>query len=131
MVRIRRFNVVKTATVVALMYIVIVAIFAIPFLLIFGIAGVSLNGGPNVGAGLAGILIAGVFVVLVYGLLGWVFTAIACVIYNLVAGWVGGIEVEVDRVEPPPPPPAWLAPGAAPPGPPAPPAAGPPSVPVP
>jgi hypothetical protein len=127
MVRIRRFNVVKTATVVALMYIVIVAIFAIPFLLIFGIAGVSLNGGPNVGAGIVGILVAGVFIVLFYGLLGWVFTAIACLIYNLVAGWVGGIEVEVDRAEPPAPPPAWLAPGATPP---APPAAGPPSAPV-
>lgn len=121
MVRIRRFNVIKTATVVALMYIVIVAIFAIPFLLIFGIAGVSMNGGPDVGAGLAGILIFGVVIALFYGLLGWVFTAIACLIYNLVAGWVGGIEVEVDRVEPPAPPPAWMAPGGTPttlPGPP-------------
>jgi hypothetical protein len=127
MVRIRRFNVIKTATVVALMYIVIVAIFAIPFLLIFGVAGVSMNGGPEVGAGLAGILIFGVVISLIYGLLGWVFTAIACLIYNLVAGWVGGIEVEVDRVEPPAPPPVWMAPGGSPTTPPGPP----PSTPVP
>ena len=47
MVRVRRFNVVKTATVVALMYTVIVAVFAIPFFLLFAIAGVSVNGGPT------------------------------------------------------------------------------------
>jgi hypothetical protein len=128
MVRIRRFNVVKTATVVALMYMVIVAIFAIPFFLLFAIAGVSVNGGPTQSTGLvAGGIVFAVLAVLFYGLLGWVFTAIACLIYNLVAGWVGGIEVEVDRVEPPAPPPTWMTtttppspPTAAPPSPPAP-----------
>jgi hypothetical protein len=128
MVRIRRFNVVKTATVVALIYVVIVAIFAIPFMLLVGIAGVSMNGGPEVGAGVVGILIFSVVIALFYGVLGWIFTAIGCAIYNLVAGWIGGIEVEVERVEPPPPPPAWMAPGS---GSPAPPAAPPPSAPVP
>ena len=109
MVRIRRFNVVKTATVVALMYMVIVAIFAIPFFLLFAIAGVSVNGGPTESTGLvAGGIVFAVLAVLFYGLLGWVFTAIACAIYNVVAGWVGGIEVEVDRPESPAPPPAWM-----------------------
>jgi hypothetical protein len=131
MVRIRRFNVVKTSTVVALMYMVVVAIFAIPFFLFFAIAGVSTNGGPTQGPGAAGAvagLAVAVVAVLFYGLLGWVFTAIACLIYNLVAGWVGGIEVEVDRPEPPAPPPAWMTSGTTPQ---APPAAGPPSTPVP
>ena len=32
---------------------------------------------------------------LFYGLLGFVFTALGCIIYNLVAGWVGGIEIEI------------------------------------
>jgi hypothetical protein len=127
MVRIRRFNVVKTATVVALMYVVIVAIFAIPFLLLVGIAGVSTNGGPQVGAGLVGILIFAVVIALFYGLVGWIVTAVGCAIYNVVAGWIGGIEVEVDRVEPPPAPPAWMAPGG---GPAVPPASPPPSSPV-
>ncbi|MEO7191552.1 MAG: hypothetical protein ABI051_10905 [Vicinamibacterales bacterium] len=31
-----------------------------------------------------------------YGVMGFVFTAIAAAIYNLVAGVVGGIEIEVD-----------------------------------
>jgi hypothetical protein len=70
----------------------------------------------------------GVFVVLFYGILGWVFTAIACAVYNIVAGWVGGIEVQVEQVTPPTPPPAWLAPGTTPPS--APPTAPPPSAPA-
>ena len=128
MVRIKRFNIVKTATVVALIYVVVVAIFAIPFLLLVGIAGVSMNSGPEVGAGVVGILVFSVVIALFYGVLGWIVTAIGCAIYNLVARWIGGIEVEVERVEPPPPPPAWMAPGS---GSPAPPAAPPPSAPVP
>jgi len=49
MVRIRRFSVVKTATVVALMYMVIVAVFAIPFFLLFAVTGVSVNPARSIG----------------------------------------------------------------------------------
>ena len=128
MVRIRRFNVVKTATVVALMYTVIVAVFAIPFFLLFAIAGVSVNGGPTqaVGNGV-GLLVVAIVAALVYGLLGWIATAILCLLYNFVAGLVGGIEVEVDRPEPPPPPPAWMTSTT----PPLPPTTSPPSTPAP
>jgi hypothetical protein len=121
MFRIRRFNAVKTATVVALMYMLIIAIIVVPFLLLFAVAGVSVNGGPNQGGGVIAVLGIGVVLILSYGLLGWVFTAIACVLYNVVAGWVGGIEVQVEAVVPPAPPPVWMAPGSAPPGPPVPP----------
>ena len=31
----------------------------------------------------------------IYGVLGFIFIAIACLLYNLVAGWVGGIEMEL------------------------------------
>jgi len=127
MVRIRRFNVVKTATVVALMYTVIVAVFAIPFFLLFAIAGVSVNGGPTqaVGNGF-GLIVVGIVAALVYGLIGWIATAILCLLYNFVAGLVGGIEVEVDRPEPPPPP-AWMTSTTPPP----PPTTSPPSTPAP
>ena len=132
MVRIRRFNVVKTSTVVALMYMVVVAIFAIPFFLFFAIAGVSTNGGPTQGPGAAGACRrarrrGGRRPLLRAARLG-LRRAIACLIYNFVAGWVGGIEVEVDRPEPPAPPPAWMTSGTTPQ---APPDAGPPSTPVP
>jgi hypothetical protein len=109
MFRIKRFNVVKTSTVVAVMYMVVTAIFLVPFALLFTVAGVA--GGSQGQGGIAGILVVGVLVaVFVYGLLGWVITAVACVIYNLVARWIGGIEVEVEAVSAPPPPPAWMAP---------------------
>ena len=123
MFRIRRFSVIKTSNVVALIYMVVVAIFAVPFALLVAIAGAGSNQlqGGAVG-GIAFALIA----ILGYGLLGWVFTAIGCLIYNLAAGWVGGIEVQVEAVAPPPPPPAWM-PTTTPPPPAQPPAAQPPT----
>lgn len=115
MYRIRRFGITKTATVVAVMYMVIVAIFVIPFLIIGLVVGAM--GGAEARQFFGGGLIFGLFAILGYGLFGWIFTAIACYIYNVAAGWVGGIEVQVEPVAPPPPLPAWMA---APPQPPQP-----------
>ena len=36
-----------------------------------------------------------IFFPVLYGLFGGIFAAIGAAIYNLVAGWVGGIEVEI------------------------------------
>jgi hypothetical protein len=36
-----------------------------------------------------------IFFPICYGLIGGVFAAIGAVIYNLVAGWVGGLEVDI------------------------------------
>ena len=45
----------------------------------------------------AGIGIAVVIVLpIVYGLIGFVFCLIGAAIYNLVAGWVGGVEIQTD-----------------------------------
>lgn len=38
------------------------------------------------------------FMPIIYGLIGAVFTFLAALVYNLVAGWVGGIEVEADTI---------------------------------
>lgn len=32
---------------------------------------------------------------IIYGCIGFIASAIGCAVYNLVAGWVGGIEVEL------------------------------------
>ena len=115
MYTIRRFSVMKTATVAAVMYVVIVAIFVIPF----GILAVAFGRG-DAGAGVGvSFLVFGLFAAVLYGVIGWVITAIACAVYNLAAGWVGGIEVQVDQSAPPPAPQLW-APTAPPTAPPAP-----------
>ena len=122
MYTIRRFSVVKTATVVAAMYVVLVAIFIVPFALLT----VAVGRGDSAAAGLVGVLVFGLLAALLYGVIGWIFTAIACAIYNLVAGWVGGIEVQVDQSAPPPAPQLWAPtapPSVPPPSPPAQPSA--------
>jgi len=53
-----------------------------------------------------------------YGIVGWIFTAIACLLYNFAAGMIGGVEIQLEAVQPPPPPPVWSgyqAPAAPPP----------------
>ncbi len=103
-VTIRRFDVIRTATVAAALYAVIVLVFGllfiVPFTLLAGVAGVS-SGRSDVGAGLVGAGIVGGLVflvvgVLLYAVIGWVMTGIMCALYNFVAGRFGGIRMEVD-----------------------------------
>ena len=117
MFRIRRFGVVRTATVAALMYVVIVLVIFIPILLITALVGITPSGSDAIGGAgpVVGVVILGLLAALFYGAFGWIFTAIACLLYNLVAGWVGGIEVQVEAVAPIGQPPA-TAPTAQPPG---------------
>jgi hypothetical protein len=108
MVRIRRFGVISTSNVAAAIYFVLTLIFVIPIALLLAAAPqtqVSTGFGtqPSIGSG------AWIFLLIVpflYGLVGWVITAIFCLLYNLVARFTGGIGVEVVREAPPPPPPA-------------------------
>ena len=69
------------------------------FGIIFGL--ISMLGGALMPASEAGVFRmffgVGAVVVLpiVYGILGGVFGALGAVIYNLVAGWLGGLEVDI------------------------------------
>jgi hypothetical protein len=85
--RIRRFGVLQTAKVVAVLYALMGLVF-VPILLIVSIFSPSKD---VPGPGFALLL------PILYGVLGFVFTAISCAIYNFVAGLVGGIEVELDE----------------------------------
>ena len=127
MFRIRRFGVLRTATVVAVAYAIVFLVIAIPLALL-GLAA------PRGGFGAAFIGFFLFVLLVVYPLIIWVFTALACLVYNLAARFVGGIEVEVERRQepwmaaptwspdaPPPwggPPPPWGGPppGSSPPG---------------
>jgi hypothetical protein len=105
MVRIRRFGVIRTANVAAVIYLILTAIFVIPFALILVAAT------PTTFTDQAGrttrIDLSPVFLLLIpflYAAIGWVFTAIGCLIYNLAARWTGGIEFEAIAVAPAPSP---------------------------
>ncbi len=97
---IRRFDVLKTASVVTALYAVLIAIFGLIFivpLVLIGIAGSS--GGDNsaaLGAGLLGGLVFYVFIILFYAIFIWIGTVILLALYNFVAGRMGGIRFVVD-----------------------------------
>ena len=84
--RIRRFSPLQVATVLGILYGIMGLILAPVFYLAASMAPGGAPFGP-------GFIIA---MPVLYGLLGFVFTAIGAALYNLVAGWVGGIEVEVE-----------------------------------
>jgi hypothetical protein len=44
-----------------------------------------------------------VFVPFIYAALGFVFGALAALLYNLLAGWMGGFELEFEPETPPAP----------------------------
>ena len=110
MYRIRRFGIIKTATTVAVLYMVAIAIFAIPLALLVSAVGSAIPtaAGPSIDA--SGIIMFVLLLIVGYGIGTWVFTAIACALYNLVARWVGGVEMQLEAVAPPPPVPTWGAP---------------------
>ena len=106
---IARFDVVRTANIVAALYavivIVIVLLFAVPFAFVALVA--RQEAGPDVVAGgvIGGLLVL-VIAVVFYGGVGWVMTALVCALYNALAGRIGGIRVVVQ-----PEGPAWMGPG--------------------
>lgn len=83
--RISRFSVGQTAKVLGVLY----ALMGLLFVPIFLIAGRLTPQGQTFAPRLA------LALPVIYGLIGFVFTAIGCALYNVVAGWVGGIEVEL------------------------------------
>lgn len=84
--RIRRFGVGQTAKVLGILY-GLMGLILLPLFLIAALASPQETG---FGVGFAVIL------PILYGVLGFVMTAIGCALYNWVAGMVGGIEVELD-----------------------------------
>lgn len=86
--RIQRFGIGQTAKVFGILY----GLMGLVFIPIFLLAGAFMPGRQGVGFGF-GFAIA---MPLMYAVMGFIGAAIGCALYNLVAGWVGGIEVEMD-----------------------------------
>lgn len=84
--QIRRFGVGQTAKVVATLYVLMGLVFVPIFLIAAKFSPKETGFGPGFALALP----------IIYGVLGFIFTAIGCAIYNFVAGLVGGIEVELE-----------------------------------
>ena len=82
MFRIRRFGVVRTSNVAAIAYFLITLVVVIPFALVLAAGPVSMTDsfGNSARVEISPILL--LIVPLLYAGLGWVFTALFCLIYN-------------------------------------------------
>lgn len=89
MAEIRRFSVGQSAMVLGVLYVLIGVIF-LPFFFIAASFAPAEETGFGVGFALA--------LPLIYGVAGFISGAVGSFLYNLVAGWVGGIEVELGNV---------------------------------
>ncbi len=103
--RIRKVGVMSAAKIYAVMMLVISLLISIPyglFIIVYSVFGARLVGGD---AGLAvggGGIVAGILVMIglpiMYGIFGFIFGAIGALVYNVFAGFVGGVEIEVENV---------------------------------
>jgi hypothetical protein len=84
--QIRRFGIGQTAKVIGVLY-TLIGLILLPIFLV--VAMISPNG-TQFGTGFA------LALPIIYGIMGFIVTAIGCAVYNLVAGWVGGVEVELE-----------------------------------
>jgi hypothetical protein len=95
MARIKSFGVLQTAKFAAVLYFIISAIFMIPFGLFAmptRFAGHDARSASEIVLRILFIL----FMPIIYALISFVFVAIGCLIYNALAKYVGGIEIEIE-----------------------------------
>ena len=93
---VRRFSPGKTSLTAAVLY-GLMGLLVIPcFYVMLRIAPIPTYGRAGVGSGARFILLLPLF----YAVLGYVTTYIGCLLYNWVAGFTGGIEVEVTDAPP-------------------------------
>ena len=103
--RINRLGVLSVAKIYAAIMLVISLLISIPYgliIIVYALVGGSVvggNAGFAVGGGgiVVGILIM-IGVPIMYGAFGFIGGAIGALLYNLFSNFVGGIEIEVDRL---------------------------------
>jgi hypothetical protein len=118
---IRRFGVISVAKMYGLLMFIFGLVFGVIYgliLIVFGAAISALGPGRDATAGGVSTVVMGIAMMiglpLIYGVMGFVMGAIGALIYNAVAGIVGGVKFELEAVQqeyaPPPPPPHEWAP---------------------
>jgi hypothetical protein len=76
------------------------ALIFVPFVLLFGLLGAmgamasTEHSNPFAALGVIGVVLIALFIPIVYGVMGFIAGAIGALIYNLMAKWVGGIQIE-------------------------------------
>jgi hypothetical protein len=103
--RIRKLGVLSVAKIYAVMMLVISLLIAIPyglFIIVFSLIGAGSAGGDAAimlgGGGIVMGLGVMIGMPIMYALMGFVFGALSALIYNVFAGMVGGIEIEVENI---------------------------------
>jgi hypothetical protein len=86
MLRVQRFGVAQTAKVIGVMY----AALGLLFMPIFLIAAAVAPDGFGLGLGVS------LLIPIMYGVIGYVMTAIGCWIYNMLSKYTGGIAVDLE-----------------------------------
>ena len=97
MTQIKSFGILQTAKFMAVMYFISTAVFAIPAGIIISLVGASSSQGNPILGSLSGFGM--LLIPVAYGAMGFVVVAIGCLFYNLVAKFVGGIEIEIQTEE--------------------------------
>lgn len=95
MVRIKSFGVLQTAKIAAVLYFLGSAIICIPMALLAMLGGALGSEQGFIGGVIGGIML--LFAPFLYAGIGFVFVALGSAIYNIVAGYVGGIEIELEQ----------------------------------
>lgn len=103
--RIRKLGVLSVAKMYAVMMLILMLIICIPYgllIIVMTLGGASNMGGDGAwalgGGGVAIGLLVMIGLPILYAIFGFVFGAIGALIYNVLAGIVGGIEIEVENV---------------------------------
>lgn len=98
LVKIKKLGVLSSAKIQAILMAIIGLILGI-FVAIIASLGAAISSTATDGAGfMVSLGVAAIIVLpILYGTAGFVFGAIGALLYNLVASWVGGIEVELEQ----------------------------------
>jgi hypothetical protein len=95
--RVKRIGVAQTSLVAGIVMFFISLIFVIPMGLFMGLAGAA------AGSHMPGLPFTGVafiiFMPFLYAIFGFITTAISCLVYNMVAKWTGGVEIEIELAD--------------------------------
>ena len=95
MAQIKSFGIFQTSKFAGVMWFAFTGFMMIPYAAMFLVIGTFAEK-PLIPFPIIFIVIFMIVLPFIYGVFGFLFTALGCWVYNLVSSWVGGIEIEID-----------------------------------